>query len=364
MPTKDAIASGSQKIYDGRCGQLSAEDQAEKESAGMSSVIRVRMPDEGMIRWTDLVHGDMAFECAVLDDWVAVKSDGFPTNNFACVVDDGLMQISHVLRGDDHLSNPPRQVHLFKELGFTVPKFGHMPMILGEDKRRLSKRHGAASVEDFRDAGYLPQALMNYLAMLGWNPGNDQEVFETPALIKAFSLKRLNNTAAVFDPEKCKYINAEHMKKLSDKERSERAWPLLVAAGLVEEGDTAAGTKLNAVVKIMGARLGFLGDVPERFACYLSDEYPRDAEAAKSLTPEAIEQLSALADRYEALDSFEAASAETAMRAYAEEVGVKLGALVHPARYAISGQKVGPSLFDAMEVMGPDTVLKRMRDPK
>ena len=355
-----AIAEGRQRICDGRCRDLSDEERAQREAEGRPSVIRVRMPEEGSIKWTDIVHGPMEFEYAVLDDWVAVKSDGFPTYNFACVVDDGLMEISHVLRGDDHISNTPRQIHLFRAFGFKVPRFGHMPMILGPDRQRLSKRHGAASVEEFRDAGYLPEALVNYLALLGWNPGTDQEVFEISQLIKAFSLKRLNNTAAVFDVEKCRYINAEHMKRLSDDQRAALTWPFLVKAGVVEEDDEDAREKLARVVHIMGARLSFLGDAPQRLACYFTDDFPRLDEEEGLLDEESKLRLRELARRYEKLESLDAASAESVMRGLAEELGVKLGELVHPTRYVLTGQKVGPSLFDAMEVLGKETVVRRL----
>jgi glutamyl-tRNA synthetase len=361
---KKAIAEGRQKIHEAPCLNLSAEERAAREAEGRSSVIRVRMPDEGVIKWTDIVHGDTEFECAVLDDWVAVKSDGYPTYNFACVVDDGLMQISHVLRGDDHISNTPRQIHLFKAFGFKLPKFGHLPMILGPDKQRLSKRHGAASVEEFREDGYLPQALVNYLALLGWNPGSAQEVFEMPQLIKAFSLKRLNNTAAVFDPEKCRYINAQHMKNLDDAQRAALVWPRLVRAGLVEDNDEAARAKLKNVVAIMGARISFLGEAAERLACYFSNEFPRDPEAQESLDAAALERLAELGSRIEALGEFSASSLEALMRAYAEELSVKLGELVHPTRAALTGQKVGPSLFASMEVLGRETVVERLRAAK
>jgi glutamyl-tRNA synthetase len=355
-----AVEEGRQRIYDGTCRELGAEDRAAREAEGRSSVIRVRMPKEGSIKWTDLVHGDTEFEYAVLDDWVAVKGDGFPTYNFACVVDDGLMKISHVLRGDDHISNTPRQIHLHEAFGFKLPKFGHLPMILGPDKQRLSKRHGAASVEEFREEGYLSQALVNYLALLGWNPGGAQEVFEMPQLIKAFSLKRLNNTAAVFDPEKCRYINAQHMKNLDDQRRAVLIWPRLVAAGLVEKDDEAARKKLKKVVTIMGARISFLGEAAERLACYFSDDYPRDPQTQESLDAQAVERLAELARRVDGLGEFDAASLEALMRTYAEELGVKLGELVHPTRAALTGQKVGPSLFLSMEVLGKETVVKRL----
>lgn len=351
--------------YDGFCRSLSAARTSAFEREGRRPVLRVRTPDEGVVRWTDIVHGDTEFPCETLTDWVAVKADGSPTYNFAAVVDDGLMEISHVLRGDDHISNTPRQIHLLRGFGFRVPKFGHMPMILGPDKQRLSKRHGAASVEEFRDQGFLPEALVNYLALLGWSPGTGQEIFTREELVKKFSLKRLNKTAAVFDVEKCKYINAEHMKAHSPTERAELAWPFLVAAGLVSDGgDAVARAQVVEVVRIMGNRFGFAADAPQHFAPYLSESYPVDPEGASSLNETARARLRELADAYQELSSFDAAAAETALRALAEKLGVKAGDLIHPARFAVTGQTAGPSVFDAIAVVGRERAVRRLREPR
>lgn len=342
---------------------LSEAERAELEAAGRPSTVRVRMPDEGKIRWTDLVHGDLEFDCATLEDWVAVKSDGFPTYNFACVVDDGLMEISHVLRGDDHVSNTPRQIHLFRELGFRVPKFGHMPMILGPDKKRLSKRHGAASVEEFRDGHWLPEAVVNYLALLGWSPGNDQEFFTVEQIVRKFSLKRLNNTAAVFDYEKCRHLNGEHMKQMPLEERVEGAWAVLAEAGVVPSGDDEARARLGRLLELLGNRFTHYDKAVEHLSAYFGDDYPVDDSAATVLDG-AEEGLRELAARYAELENFDAASCEQALRDLAEERGEKAGQLIHPARFAISGAKAGPSLFDAMELLGRERVVERLRDPR
>jgi len=357
-------AAGAAAGYDGKCRELNDSQRADFEAEGRSSVIRVRMPDEGSIRWTDLVHSDKEFQCEVLDDWVAVKGDGFPTYNFAAVVDDGLMEISHVLRGDDHVSNTPRQIHLFAAFGFRVPKFGHMPMILGPDGKRLSKRHGAASVEDFKHARFLPDALVNYLALLGWSPGDDQEFFTVDQLVKRFSLKRLNNSAAIFDPDKLAHLNAEHMKQRSPQERAALAWDALVAAGVVHEGDDAARAKVDEVTAILGNRFAHAADAPEYFACYLSDDYPIDAEGAEAFDAAAAERVKLLADCFEPLESFEAGALESALRRLAEERGLKAGELIHPARFAATGQRVGPSVFDVLAAVGRERVIRRLRAPR
>lgn len=342
--------------------ELPVAGQEKLEAQGRVATIRVKMPDEGVIRWTDLVHGDMEFQYAVLEDWIAVKSDGFPTYNFACVIDDGLMEISHVLRGDDHVSNTPRQIHLFKELGFRVPKFGHMPMILGPDKKRLSKRHGAASVEEFRDDHWLSEAVVNYLALLGWSPGNDQEFFTVDQIIKKFSLKRLNHTAAVFDYEKARHLNGEHMKTMKMEDKVEVAWAILTAAGVVQ--DAADKPRLARILDLLGNRFSHFDRTVPHLSAYFSDEYPVDPEIAEEVDDAMRGRLAALADRYEALDPFDAAGAEQALRDLAKESGEKAGTLIHPARFAISGSGSGPSLFDAMELLGRERVVRRLRAPR
>jgi len=358
-----AMADGASNIgYDGRCRDLTAEQHAAHEAGGRTPVVRIRMPDEGLIKWTDIVHGYTEFDGAVLDDWVALKGDGSATYNFAAVVDDGLMEISHVLRGDDHVSNTPRQIHLFQAFGFKVPKFGHMPMILGPDKQRLSKRHGAASVEEFRDRGYLPEALVNALALLGWGPGTNEEIFTVDQLVKRFSLKRLNNTAAVFDLDKLKHINGEHLKELSDARKAEMTWPVLVEAGLVQDADRDRELpRVEHVIRIMGNRFVHVGDAPAILAPYFSDTFARDPEGEALLDDAARERLARLADAFEAVPDLDAATAESVLRGLAGELGVKAGELIHPARFAATGATSGPSVFDALAAVGKERLLPRLR---
>jgi glutamyl/glutaminyl-tRNA synthetase len=272
------------------------------------------------------------------------------------------MEISHVLRGDDHLSNTPRQIHLLKELGFRVPKFGHMPMILGPDKKRLSKRHGAASVEEFRDDHWLSEAVVNYLALLGWSPGNDQEFFTVQQIVKKFSLKRLNNTAAVFDYEKARHLNGEHMKVLALDEKVDTAWSILAQAGVVSDDSEKAS--LGQVLGLLGNRFSHFDRTLAHLSSYFTDEYPVDPEVALEIDDAARARLNTLADSYAALATFDAATAEQALRELAETTGEKAGLFIHPARFAISGSGAGPSLFDAMALLGQDRVVRRLRHPR
>ncbi len=339
---------------------LSEEQRRRYEAEGHAFTIRIAMPDEGHIRWTDLVHGDMDFDCATLEDWIAVKSDGFPTYNFACVVDDGQMEISHVLRGDDHISNTPRQIHLFRELGLRVPKFGHLPMILGPDKKRLSKRHGAASVEEFREGLWISEAVVNYLALLGWSPGNDREFFTVEEIIKRLSLKRLNHTAAVFDYEKCRYLNGEHLKQMPLSQRVDRSWQVLAEAGVVEADSEEDRERLGRVLTLLGNRFRHFDQSVHHLSAYFADDFPVDPEGATVLEG-AGPRLRALAERFAALDPFDAASTEAALRALAEDQGEKAGPYIHPCRYAVTGSTSGPSLFEALELIGQERVVTRLR---
>ena len=343
---------------------LDAAAREKLKADGRAPTIRVRMPDEGAIKWTDLVHGPMEFQCAVLDDWIAVKSDGFPTYNFACVIDDALMEISHVLRGDDHVSNTPRQIHLYQAMDRRPPKFGHMPMILGPDKKRLSKRHGAASVEEFRDGQWLPEAIVNYLALLGWSPGNDQEFFTVDQIIKKFSLKRLNNTAAVFDYEKARHLNGEHMKAMDPGARADRAWGILADADVVDANDTEGRERVETLLGLLGNRFRHFDRTVPHLAAYFTDEYPIDPEGVDKLDDAARARMAKLADAYEKLETFDAATAEQALRDLAEAEGEKAGAYIHPARFAATGSTSGPSLFDALALLGRERVVRRLREPK
>jgi glutamyl/glutaminyl-tRNA synthetase len=243
-----------------------------------------------------------------------------------------------------------------------VPKFGHMPMILGTDKKRLSKRHGAASVEEFRDGHWLSEALVNYLALLGWSPGNDQEFFTVGQIIKKFSLKRLNNTAAVFDYEKARHLNGEHMKAFDLQKKIDTAWSILTEAGVVS--DDSEKERLARVLSFLGNRFSHFDRTLLHLSSYFTDEYPVDPEVAAGIDEAVRARLDALADSYAALGTFDAGTAEQALRGLAEATGEKAGLFIHPARFAISGSGSGPSLFDAMALLGQDRVVRRLRDPR
>ncbi len=367
-------AGGHWEGYDGQCRDLSAADIASFEAAGKPHAWRLRTPDEGATFWYDLIVGKREFQNEVLVDRVICKPDGFPTYQFAVVVDDHLMGISHVLRGDDHVSNTPFQILIYNALGWKLPKFGHMPMILGPDKKRLSKRHGATSVAEFDKLGILPAAMLNYLALLGWSPGaSGDEVLSAAAIIKKFSLKKVNSSPAAFDYDKLNFINAEHIKRLSAAERLDLAKPIIAARGweldpawLVSGvGDTDA--YLARVLGTLGNRFSSLVTLPEQIGFFFSDDHFVDQESWTEhvATDEARGAMTALAaalaDSLDPEVPHVAAEFEEVIRTTAEKMGVKAGVLIHPCRVALTGQSRSAGIFEVMELVGARRTVARLQ---
>lgn len=347
--------------YDGRCRELSEEEKRKREAEGKKSVLRFKMPSEGRVEFEDIVRGQVSFENALLDDFVVTKSSGIPTYNFACVVDDHLMEISHVIRGDDHLSNTPRQAHLYQAFGWTPPQFAHIPMILGQDGGRLSKRHGAESVLEYKEAGYLPWALVNYLSLLGWATSDSQQIFEKEDLIQKFALERCSKSPAIWDPAKILWMNGEYIRKASADELVELVWPYLLRAGLISE-KTDRHYALRALA-LEQEKFKRLSEVPALLDFFFKEDFEYRSQAVeKTLSSSgAREALSALSERLEKVHTFEAGVLEALFRAFAKERGLKMGEVFHPARVAVSGRTEGPSLFGMLEVLGKERVLARLR---
>jgi len=343
--------------YPRTCLRLSQQEIEERLAAGQPFAVRFRMPDEP-ITFTDVVRGDMEFPPEALDDFILLRSDGTPTYHMSVVVDDIDMGVTHVVRGEDHLSNTPKHIPLFRALGGRVPTFGHLPLILGPDKKRLSKRYGATSVEEFRNEGILPQALYNFMALLGWSPGDDREVLSRDEMIRLFSVDRLNASAAVFDREKLLWMNAQYLSALDDAALRPQLEPFLEQAGL-RGADPA---RLDAALHLHRTRARTLKELAEMVAFYFQDEIPYDAEAcAKFLKdPDLPGHLEALRDRFAALPTFTKEALEAALRALAEERSIKPGVLIHPTRMALSGTAGGPPLFDLVEVMGREAARRHL----
>ena len=380
--------------YDGRCRRLDREEVERRLAEGVPSVIRFKMPLEGEIRFRDIVRGEFVFSNSELDDFVLIKSDNNPTYNFAVVVDDARMRISHVIRGDDHISNTPRQVHLYLALGYRVPKFAHLPMILGNDRTRLSKRHGATSVDYYRDNHYIPDAIVNYLALLGWSLDGKRELFAKKALIENFSLKKVSKNPAMFDTDKMEWVNAEHFKKLPLLSKTLLVYELLDEMGylppdfdvdlskrvdlkLVPGTEPLAGTedrpeerfneyifdRIAYIVYILGNRLKLLKDVPDLIGYFLKDDYRRDetAVAAHLADKETVKRLAQLADELEALKFFNYESVEEAVRGLADRLNIQAGELIHPCRVALTGTTVSPDIFHVIVGLGKEKTVERLR---
>ena len=383
---EEASAAGGNPKYDGRCRLLPDDEVASRLERGVPHVVRFRI-DPGETKFWDLVRGEFSFDNEELDDFVIRKSDGCSTYNFAVVVDDAKMEISHVIRGDDHLSNTPKQALVYKALGYRLPKFAHLPMILGSDRSRLSKRHGATSVQEYRDLGFSPEGLINYLALLGWSLDDSSEFFTRAALIDKFSLKRVSKNPAAFDDEKLRHINSEHFKRLDPMKKVSLVYAKLVDDAVfppdfhVDEWHTQGGNgevasingngdaayndevpRLSFIINVMGNRLGGVADV-DKMRYFFKDDYQRDKDAMdKHLgDPEAPSRLSRLADVVDAVEPFAHAEIETAVRELADELGVKAGDLIHPCRVALTGTAVSPDIFSVIHLLGRAKCVERLR---
>ncbi|MCC6712689.1 MAG: glutamate--tRNA ligase [Candidatus Dadabacteria bacterium] len=322
---------------------------------GKPYAVRLRTPDEGAIEVTDLLRGVVRFDAADIDDFVILKTDGFPTYNFAVVADDSEMNITHVIRGDDHLTNTPRQALIYKALSLDMPEMAHVSMILGPDGKRLSKRHGDTSVIAYRDQGYLPDALVNYLTRLGWSFG-DQEIFTREELVGKFTLDNVGKSAAVFNMEKLDWLNGWYIRNRPAGEIAALVLPMLKERGINAE----PGRKLEMIVKELGQRAKTLLDIVNSIGYFYADEITFDEKAAaKFLTPETGEALRDLTERL-AAGEFTGDGLHAAFEKIMEERGMKMGAVAQPVRVALTGGTVSPGIFEVMEILGKEEVLKRL----
>jgi glutamyl-tRNA synthetase len=355
-------ASGQGWKYDRVCLALSPGDVRARVEAGAAHAIRFLVP-EGTTEFQDSVHGRIAFANADIEDFVLLRSDGYPTYHLSVVSDDAEMHVTQVVRGDDHISNTPKHVLIFGAMGVAPPAFAHVPLILGTDKKRLSKRHGATSVMEYERQGILPEALFNFLALLGWSPGNDREIFDKGDLIEAFSLGGISGGNAVFNPEKLEWFNQQHIQRLPAEEIARRIEPLLREHGAWRDGFAGdERTWLLSLIELLKPRAKRLQDFALETPYLFSDAIDFDAAAvAKHLAEPAGAMLADLAEALAAVEPFDRATLEVASRAFADARGVKFGAIVHPARVALTGRAVSPGLFEIMELLGRDRTLERLR---
>lgn len=325
--------------------------------------VRFKVP-EGSVTYADAVFGEITVESDTIEDFVLLRSDKHPTYHLSVVVDDIDMRISHVIRGADHISNTPKQILLYRALGASLPVFAHVPLILGPDKTRLSKRHGATSVMAYQEQGIVPDAMRNFLALLGWAPGNDQEMFEDQELIRAFSLEGISKANAVFNPEKLAWFNAQYIAKLPYEKLVEYLKPEYKEAGLWRDSlEKEEASWFRSIVDLYRPRAKVLPDFPKQSRFFFLDEVEFDAAAVeKFLKDEKVcGYLRLLADRLEILQAFTHENVELAVRGLADELAIKPGILMNPARVALTGQAVAPGLFDVMILLGQKKTVRRLR---
>lgn len=345
---KAALATGKKPKYDGTC-----RDKGLKKMPG--SVVRFRGTETGVTVVEDLIKGNIVFNNEELDDLIIERGDGYPTYNFAVVIDDAMMNITHVIRGDDHVNNTPRQILMYQALGFDVPKFAHVPMILGSDKARLSKRHGATSVMAYKEMGYLPEALVNYLVRLSWSHG-DQEIFSMSELIDLFDFSAVGKSPAVFNPEKLLWLNAHYIKEATPArlmEEMKTLWP----AGI----DMSDAVFTQKVIADLQPRVKTLVELADAAHFYFADVLEYDEEAAKKfLVPEVVAHLKAMAAGIPAVSNYSKEGLEAFLKSFIEQQGIKFKAIAQPLRVALTGKTVSPGIDEVMVTLGKDRVAQRI----
>jgi glutamyl-tRNA synthetase len=363
---KAAEARGDAFKYDRRCARLAPDEVAGRVAAGTPFAVRFRMPD-GETSWTDIVHGPIKFANKDIGegDFIILRSDATPIYNLAVVSDDIAMDITLVMRGDDHISNTPKQILLYRALGATVPEFAHLPMIHGLDGKKLSKRHGATAVGDYRHMGILPEAMLNFLGLLGWSPGGDVEVMTVPQMIQAFSVEGLSKNAAVFDTKKLEWMNGQHLSMMP----AEELMPTFVKAVLAANAPSVVGISaadenwLRLLVDLLKVRARTVDDMVRQAAPYLQDEiaYDEDAVAKTWKDPRAAhEVLTATRAALTDAKPWDAASLEGELRTFAESRGIAAGKLFQPLRLALTGVTASPGIFDVLVLLGRERSLARL----
>ena len=362
---KEAEAAGDAFKYDRRCDRLPADEVARRVAAGMPHVLRFRVP-EGETSWDDLVHGVITFPNKDIEDFVVLRSDATPIYNMAVVSDDIAMRITLVMRGDDHISNTPKQIMLYEALGASLPRFAHLPMILGLDGKKLSKRHGATAVGDYRHMGILPQAMLNFLALLGWSPGNDIEVMTVPLMIDLFTVEGLSKKAAIFDPKKLEWMNGQHLSLLASEALAPLVTDALVEAGAAPREQLQDGNVwLISLIDLLKVRSRTIDDIVRQAIPYLSEHVTYDADAVAKQWKDrtaTVELLSSVRNTLAAVNKWEPQQLEDALRNEAEQRGVGAGKLFQPLRVALTGLTVSAGIFDVLVLLGRERSLARIDD--
>jgi len=350
--------------YDRTCRNLSAEERAKRAAEGITPVVRFKTPLNGQTRFSDIIWGEVVFENTTLDDVVLLKSDGYPTYHLANVVDDHEMKINHVIRAEEWLSSTPRHVLLYDALGYQPPNFAHLPMLLGPDRSKLSKRHGAVSTAEYRNQGYLPEAMLNFLALLGWSLDDKTELFSRRELIEYFSLERVSKTAATFNREKLNWMNGVYIRKLTTEDFTQRALPFLERDLTAEVKRPLSIDYVRQVMPLIQERVKLLSEVAQFTRYFFVEEldYNTSLLIGKDMTAEStIRALGIARERLTKLETWNAESLEALLRPLAVEIGLKTGQLFGTLRTTVTGETATPPLFQTMAVLGKERCVKRIK---
>lgn len=359
----------SSQMYSGKCRGISLEEAKKRIAAGEKAAIRFRMPQKE-IKFDDLVRGELSFDGKLLGDMVIVRRDGVPTYNYAVVIDDALMAITHVLRGDDHISNTPKQIVIYEALGFATPKFGHISMILGEDGTRLSKRHGATSVEEYQKNGILSEALVNFLALLGWSPEGDREFFTRDELVAEFSLERVAKSPAVFNTTKLRWMNGNYIRKMADADLAAITAPYLVEAGLMKADEVPAKSEwLTRVMKTAKTSFDVVAEAPKHMELFFREEYEvrrEDAEVAKYIESRELtaKVLDFVVAEVAALETYDQAAIKGVIKKTQKTLGLNGHDVFMPLRVSLTGLSSGPAVYDMFEILGKTRTIERLNNFK
>lgn len=360
---KAQLDAGKTPIYDEHCRHLTEEEKARYEAEGRKPVVRLKVRKDGVFAFDDMVRGHVEFQAAGVGDFIIMKSDGIPVYNFAVVIDDAFMEVTHVIRAEEHLSNTPRQLAIYEALGYKPPKFGHISLILGEDHKKMSKRHGATSVTEYRNMGYLPEAVVNYLALLGWTPKGEQEIFTEEELIKQFSMKRVSSNDAVFDINKLNWINFQYMKKLDADQLYDLIVPFLVKAGYVDAAVSEEKKNwLKKVIWFMKDHIYFAGQAADELRFFFED-MPKitDEDVLTIMKAETSGKLlKAFIEDLKVLETFDQAEIKKCFNACMKAQGIKGKAAYEPTRIALTGVTQGPGMFEMMELFGREKTMDRL----
>ncbi|MBE1553142.1 glutamate--tRNA ligase [Sporosarcina limicola] len=361
---KQKAAGIAAPMYVGTCRNLTAEDVAEKEATGLPYTIRMRVPEGVTYKVEDLVRGAVSFEAKDIGDWVLVKANGIPTYNFAVVIDDHSMKISHVFRGEEHLTNTPKQLMIFDVFSWEYPKFGHMTLIVNEDRKKLSKRDESIIqfISQYKDLGYLPDAMFNFFALLGWSPGGEEEIFTHEELVKSFDVSRLSKSPSMFDKQKLTWTNNQYVKKMSLDEVIDFALPHLQKAGLINKEMTESESAwVHDLIALYQDQLSYGAEIVELSAQFFTDAIEYDEESHAVLAGEQVpEVMASFKEQLETLETFDAASIKDAIKAVQKATGHKGKNLFMPIRVVTTGQMHGPELQAAIALIGKEKSVERV----